>query len=545
MSAIHVARLPDHQALREQPARRRLDRSVPVGATPGAEPVSATRVHVRDGRVVFAQDLKLWVYRSYPVSIAPRPGRASEASVPSWHTRAIVVEPQDLSSSDELDGCSVVYAMWPSGAAWWEAAPFTVRHSDHILHYDRLFTSLVPFPDGCDVSLLGHVRPITGHIRDDITERRRENSTDRARVKVRSALLLDPMRLAPELTTGRRARGHPAAEDAEEEPREDPSIEVWHWSVVKDLEGCVATLLDDPEVRRFKESVSRKDFLLRWYASVSPERFKVPLPEVEQALSDMDHLAEGEPTRSAKKDWKEDWLLREELREAGFVDDLLEDAARYALAGPHNYEAYLDKCRSWHQAGRRPALLDENTPLVFPLLQNVYVNWLEALQKRLGREDGLPLKARMSKKRWGDSYGGGGVRRPASIRRAVEARLAKSVQGRRIQAAKLELSQLPPSRLAHDLARALLSLPGHRFRPEPAPDAESGKRAPVPNPADGEPMPPGEASVLLAAGIELLEGRLFAAAREQGLSNDVRSHLLEFKERRSIRAEEAPDTPSE
>ncbi len=494
MSVFDFNRLPDHQVLHEATWGGCADLSIPISAVPGGQSIQATRAEackVAGGdRVVFAPDVELWVYRSYPIAIAPRRGPASEMRGATWCTRGILVEPQRLETSNEYRGASVVYAVWPDVAAWWEAAPFTLRHPDNVLHYDCLFTSLLPLPDGADIELLGHVRPVEGFLRDGITQRRREvalDSGDQEKVNVRSALMLDPMRLAPELTTGRRAREHTpeAPQDAGPGPKETDGVEQWHWGVVKDLDACIQALLRDPEIATFRKSVMQEDFFVRWNSTSGYRQ----------------------------------WPLPSELRRPDLVDELLEQAARYALAGPANFGAYTGHCQRWAKKWGRQTVLDEDPglPLAFPLMQNVYVSWLDNLCRRAF--DQTPAQA-LSR------------RPPKTCRPALRARWERSSVSALLDRKLLDLRQKSVSDLAHDLARALSSLPGVRQAPEKRADTDFEQQRSTPPPTDGGSLDPGVACIEVAAAIQFLENRLSAAFRTPGLSDDVRNHLLELKRTR-------------
>lgn len=510
MSAQSLALIQDHQSQHE---REWSEDCIPISAESGGRSVSATRTELHKGRVVFAPDVPLWVYRSYPLAITPRPGPASEARVPAWHIRGIFVEPFLLKDSDDFSNCSVVYAVWPNAASWWEAAPFTLRHPDNVLRYDRLFTSLLPFPNGCEVSLEGHLReiPVVGHLRDGITDRRRVD-TDGIKVNVRSALMLDPLRLATDWTTGRRSRGHfDEAQSGESVP---DGAELWHWSVVEDLDGCLTELLRDPELVRFRESVSKDDFLLRWYRSAN-DTIPVPL---------------GSP-----EDWTDElrarWILSEEFRDEHFVENLLEEAARYALAGPRDYQSYLARCQGWAKTGRRNALMDSEIPLVFPLVQNIYVDWLDSLQKRTATRETILSRQFLNRSAHPQTGRKGNKRK--NVAKGIEAHWQWSAKIDQIQDAKQKLRLSSPSQLAHDLTRALLSLPDSLLRPESDPEKSTGKRSLLPNPADGDPLSCPEACLVVAAAAEVLEESLFRLGHNPDLAPEVRQFITWLKTRRN------------
>jgi hypothetical protein len=493
----------------------------PVSAEPGGRPISATRAGIHEGRVIFRPDVDLWVYRSYPLSISLRPGPALESHRAAWHIRGIFVEPYDLLTSDAFAGCSVVYAIWPDAAAWWEAADFTLRHSDNVLRYDRLYTSLLPFPDGCDVSLSGKVRPapipLTGFMRDGLTERRRVMDVGGEPVNVRSALMLEPIRLDTEATTGRRARAHAALEGGSGDAADvdSGSPELWHWGVVQNLNECIASLISDPELDRFRESVadSKGDFLARWYRATD-DRIAVPVGSVET-------WNEGARDR---------WWLPQEFRDAAFIENLLEVAVRYALAGPPNFSQYLERCRGWEKAGRRKALLSPDLPLVFPLVQNIFVDWLDNLQKRTA--DRASFQARIQQAQRISFDGGRKGKSKPKICPATQAHWDWSNLKESIAEGKKSLSNLAPEDLAQQLVRALEALSRTQAtgpRRSVAADSDEEDKD-----ADQEDVMGSEqACVLAACAMEVLEERLLLVARGRDLQPKLQKFLTWFKLNRS------------
>jgi hypothetical protein len=506
MSALRTNAISDHQVERERPQH---EDSRPISAEPGARTVNATRVAVVDGRVVFRPDVPLWVYRSYPLAISTRSGGAGEPRMPAWTFRGILVEPMDLRRSDEFKDCSVVYAIAPSVAAWWESAPFSIRHAKRI-EYDQLETSLMSFPDGCVVEALGDtreaaepVRPVAGTLRDGVVEKRRVDAEAAAgeRVSIRSALMLDPLRLAPEWVTGRRSRIH-AKNVSGKDAGEGEGAETWHWSVVPNLEETVETLLKDPELDRFRESVMNADetFLARWYSSA----MNVPAPS-----GPRDYWSEKDRAL---------WLLPDELRNGLLVDALLREAALYALAGPVDFDSYLAKCQGWSQTERREALTEAGEPLVFPLVQNVFVNWLDALHRRLLEPE--HFEERSKKRKVGRTRGP----------RGVKERLDAVDENRRIAKAKLKLLGADEDFL-NTLRAALMSLASEKdastsqapLDEEEFDEEDERKRS--------KPRDRRDALRMLTAAVELLEERLLQFEKRADLNTEERDTLALLKHR--------------
>lgn len=499
MSAHRTNAISDHQVERERPDH---EDSRPISAEPGARTVNATRVAVVDGRVVFLEDVPLWVYRSYPVAVSTRGGGAGEMRVPAWTFRGILVEPMDLGQSDEFKECSVVYAIAPSVAAWWESAPFSIRHGDRI-EYDQLETSLMSFPDGCLIEALGHVRPVSGVLRDGIVEKRRVDAKAAAgeRVNIRSALMLDPLRLAPEWVTGRRSRIH-AKDVSGKDAGGAEGAETWHWSVVPNLEETVEALLKDPELDRFRESVMNADgtFLTRWIRSAN-DTVTVPL--------------------GAPEDWSEEararWWLPAEMRDGRLVDELMREAVLHALAGPLDFDSYLAKCQGWSQTKRRAALTATGEPLVFPLVQNVFVNWLEALHRR--QLDPAIFASRRRTSRVGRSVSTFGVKDRLDV--ANISRLLALTKRRILDEGDL-LDAL-------GVALASLSSVGEGSPVDASLDEEESEH-------DAEPEPVGQAGrsaalITLTATVELLEEHLLRMEKRTDLNPEERQMLRLLKHR--------------
>lgn len=384
MSSYPYHLLPDHDT-EPQPTQGDWhtidsDTASPISAEPGGrDDVMATKVAFRNGRVVFVSDVELFVYRSYPISVSLRPGPSTAAFKPRLNLRSILVEPRDLWRSGEFKESSVVYAIWPNSAAWCEKADFKLRHGDnlekyYLNHENAIQTSLLKLPPGCELRLDGIIRPLEGYLRSPLTDKRAAGQGE-DRVQIRSALFLDPVRVAPRFATGRRANQRiPDTESA--------SAEDWHWGVVQDYDQCLAELLKDDEVCRFKENVMKSEFLTNWFRSNNDIRF--PSATTLQAQLLGNHSSDV-PLTSQKANHRPAywWLLDSELIDETFVDENLAAAARYALAGPSKFEAYRDDMTKRAKFGRRAGGENASEPLVYPLLQNIYADWLYKAHRRI------------------------------------------------------------------------------------------------------------------------------------------------------------------
>ncbi len=448
-----------------------------VSAESGPRDVYATRVGVRDGRVVFEKDERMWVYRSYPIAIGPRPGAATGLRVPAWTTRATLVEPHDLAICDQFKDCSAVYAIGPAVVGWWESAPFTLRKSDRIV-FDRLETSILSMPLGCEVETLGYLRDAGAdkQVRK-VTDPKTGRTTE---VNLRSALMMDPLRLAPAHVTGRRSRARGEAVD--------DSGERWHWGIVPNLEDTLDQLLEDPELDRFRESVMdpEGDFLARWYRAANDT---IPVPQ--------------RPIERWENDEKLRWLLTEDERDPRLIEELLREAARYALAGPIDLGSYQRKCQAWAQTGRRKALHGDGAALVFPLVQNIFVDWLVNRHNR-GIYTGT-AKRKKSK--------------PGVLEHMDAAGFQRELLDMRNQAALLT-----PDEFGKRITDAVESL---RRRPQDGAADEGEEEGENDESMDGHPYL--MAIQTMAASIAWMEDRLLALDRHLHLSAGERRYLNRLK----------------